>query len=293
MKSPEVVLLRRLLVLPAAAAVLAASACAPADNTDTEASPSGSAVNCAKDRLPLKTAGKLTVATDTPAFEPWFKNDDPSNGEGFESAVAYAVAEELGFTKEEVVWEKVGFEQSYAPGAKTFDFDVNQISITPERQKAVTFSDGYYTVAQGVVGLADGKFAGATAKEQLKDAKIGVQVGTTSLDAVQEQLEPATQPSVFNNQIDAVNALKNGQVDLIVVDLPTAFYVTAAQIEDSKIVGQLAPAGAKEEFGMLLEKDNPLVGCLNQALGELKSGGKLQQITDQWLSSAAGAPVLK
>ncbi|GAA2721842.1 ABC transporter substrate-binding protein [Actinocorallia aurantiaca] len=286
-------MLRRLLVLPAAAAVLAASACAPADNTDTKAAPSGAAVNCAKDRLPLKTAGKLTVATDTPAFEPWFKNDDPSNGEGFESAVAYAVAEELGFTKDEVVWEKVGFEQSYAPGAKTFDFDVNQISITPERQKAVTFSDGYYTVAQGVVGLADGKFAGATAKEQLKDAKIGVQVGTTSLDAVQGQIKPATQPSVFNNQIDAVNALKNGQVDLIAVDLPTAFYVTAAQIEGSKIVGQLAPAGAKEEFGMLLEKDNSLVGCLNQALGELKSGGRLQQITDQWLSSAAGAPVLK
>ncbi|WP_198653170.1 ABC transporter substrate-binding protein [Actinocorallia populi] len=286
-------MLRRLLVLPAVAAVLAASACAPADNTDTEAAPSASAANCAKDKLPVKTAGKLTIATDTPAFEPWFKGDDPGNGEGFEGAVAYAVAERLGFAEDEVVWTKVGFEQSYAPGDKDFDFDINQISITPERQKAVTFSDGYYTVAQGVVTLGDGKFAGATTKEQLKDAKIGVQVGTTSLTAVQEQLRPATQPSVFNTQIDVVNALKNGQVDAVVVDLPTAFYVTAAQIEGSKIVGQLAASGEDEQFGLLLEKGNPLVTCLNQAIGELKSGGKLQQITDQWLSDAAGAPVLK
>jgi polar amino acid transport system substrate-binding protein len=285
-------LLRRLLLLPAAAAVLAASACAPAEDSGPAASPSAAA-NCAKDQLPLKTAGKLTVATDTPAFEPWFKNDDPSNGEGFESAVAYAVADRLGFTKDEVVWTKVGFEQSYAPGKKDFDFDINQISITPERQKAVTFSDGYYTVAQGVITLGDGKFAGATTKAQLKDAKIGVQVGTTSLTVVEEQIQPSAKASVFNTQIDVVNALKNKQVDAIVVDLPTAFYVTAAQVEGSKIVGQLPAAGEDEQFGLLLEKDNPLVDCLNQALGELKSSGELQQITDRWLSSAAGAPVLQ
>lgn len=284
-------MLRRLLVLPAAAALLAAAACAPADTADPEAAPS--AASCAKDQLPLRTPGKLTVATDTPAFEPWFKDDDPSNGQGFESAVAYAVAEKLGFAKDEVVWTKVGFEQSYAPGKKDFDFDINQISITPERQKAVTFSDGYYTVAQGVITLGDGKFAGATTKAQLKDAKIGVQVGTTSLTVVEEQIQPSAKASVFNTQIDVVNALKNKQVDAIVVDLPTAFYVTAAQVEGSKIVGQLPAAGEDEQFGLLLEKDNPLVDCLNQALGELKSSGELQQITDRWLSSAAGAPVLQ
>lgn len=286
-------MLRRLLVLPALAAVVAASACAPADDTGTGAAPSASAADCAKDRLPLKTAGKLTIATDTPAFEPWFKNDDPANGEGFESAVAYAVAERLGFAKGEVVWTKVGFEQSYAPGSKDFDFDINQISVTPEREKAVTFSDGYYTVAQGVVTLGDGKFAGAATKEQLKDAKIGVQVGTTSLTAVQEQLEPGEEPRVFNTQIDVINALKNKQVDAVVVDLPTAFYVTAAQVEGSKIVGQLPASGEDEKFGLLLEKGSPLVTCLNQAIGELKADGSLQKITDQWLAEAAGAPVLK
>jgi polar amino acid transport system substrate-binding protein len=157
----------------------------------------------------------------------------------------------------------------------------------------VTFSDGYYTVAQGVITLGDGKFAGATTKAQLKDAKIGVQVGTTSLTVVEEQIQPSAKASVFNTQIDVVNALKNKQVDAIVVDLPTAFYVTAAQVEGSKIVGQLPAAGEDEQFGLLLEKDNPLVDCLNQALGELKSSGELQQITDRWLSSAAGAPVLQ
>ncbi|WP_460305688.1 ABC transporter substrate-binding protein [Actinocorallia aurea] len=285
---------RRLTVLPVLVALVAAAACAPADEATTAAPSASGPAACAKESLPVKASGKLTIGTDKPAYEPWFSGDDPSNGKGFESAVAYAVAGKLGFTQAEVEWTTVGFDSSYAPGPKTFDFDINQVSISEARAKAVTFSDGYYDVAQAVVGLEKGDFASATGVATLKDAKIGVQVGTTSLTAVQEQIKPSEQPQVFNNQIDAVNALKNGQVDAIVVDLPTAFYVTAAQVDGSKIIGQLpAAGGTPEQFGLVLEKDSALVGCLNQALGELKSSGDLAKIQDQWLAASAGAPVLQ
>ena len=290
---------RRPLLLPVltglAALTLAAAACAPADEATPSAGPSSTAAAaCAKDQLKLTTPGKLTIATDKPAFEPWFKNDDPANGQGFESAVAYAVAGKLGFAKNEITWTTESFDSSFAPGPKKFDFDINQISISPARQKAVTFSDGYYDVQQGVVALDGTKYAGATGIAALKGAKIAVQVGTTSLQAVQQQIQPSVQPQVFNNQIDAVNALKNKQVDALVVDLPTAFYVTAAQVKGSKIVGQLPQSGAgTEQFGLLLQKGNPLVTCLNKAVGEVKSSGELARIQDQWLTSSAGAPVLK
>ncbi|GAA3241905.1 ABC transporter substrate-binding protein [Actinocorallia longicatena] len=289
-------MLRRLTVLPAlAAAVLAAAACAPAeDKTTTTPATATGAPACTKDSLPLKNAGKLVIGTDKPAFEPWFVDDDPSNGKGFESAVAYAVAGQLGFTKDEVSWEKVGFDSSFAPGKKKFDFDINQVSISAARAKAVTFSTGYYDVAQGVVALKGTKFADVTDLAGLKDAKIAVQVGTTSLKAVQDQIQPTTQPKVYNNQIDAVTALKNKQADVLVVDLPTAFYVTAAQVENSKIAGQLPQAGATpEQFGLVLEKDSALVTCLDQAIGKLKSSGELAKIQERWLTSSAGAPVLK
>ncbi|MDX6740185.1 ABC transporter substrate-binding protein [Actinocorallia sp. A-T 12471] len=273
-------------------ALVALVGCAPAE--EAKAPAPSAAAECAKESLPLKSPGTLTVGTDKPAYEPWFSGDDPTNGQGFESAVAYALADKLGFAKTEVKWETVSFDASYAPGAKTFDFDINQVSISEARAKAVTFSDGYYDVAQAVVGLSDGKFASVPDVAGLKDASIGVQVGTTSLTAVQEQIKPTKQPRVFNNQIDAVNALKNKQVDAIVVDLPTAFYVTAAQIEGSKIIGQLpSVGGAPEQFGLVLEKGSALVGCLNKALGELKTSGDLARIQDQWLAAAAGAPVLK
>lgn len=277
-----------------AALSLAATACAPQED-GTTASASKSPASCTKDKLNLKTPGKLTIATDKPAFEPWFKNDDPKNGEGFESAVAYAVAERLGFTKDEVTWTVESFESSYAPGAKKFDFDINQISVTPAREKAVTFSTGYYDVQQGVVALKGTGYADATSIAELKKARIAVQVGTTAFQAVQKQIQPDTQPKVFNTQIDAVNALKNKQADVLLLDLPTAFYVTAAQVEDSKIVGQLPQAqGAQtEHFGLLLERGNPLVGCLDKAIGELKSSGELAKVQERWLTSSAGAPVLK
>ncbi|MFB9835731.1 ABC transporter substrate-binding protein [Actinoallomurus acaciae] len=277
-------------------ALTVVTACAPADSTgDGKASTSAtSAAACTKDKLKLTRPGTLTIATDKPAFEPWFKNDDPAGGQGFESAVAYAVANRLGFAKNEVKWTTESFDSSYAPGPKKFDFDINQISITPERQKAVTFSDGYYDVAQAVVTADGSRYAGATSVGELKSARIAVQVGTTALQAVRRQIQPTTQPRVFNNQIDAINALKNKQVDALVLDLPTAFYVTAAQVKKSKIVGQLPrSADGTEQFGLLLQRGNPLVGCLNVALGQLKSSGELARIQNQWLTASAGAAILK
>ncbi|WP_327088613.1 ABC transporter substrate-binding protein [Nonomuraea sp. NBC_01738] len=284
------------MLLALGALATAVVACAPADNTATSAGPGASSAPtaCTKDQLKLRNAGKLTIGTDKPAYEPWFKDDDPSNGQGFESAVAFAVAGELGFDRDEVKWETVKFDTAFAPGEKKFDFDVNQVSITPERAGAVDFSKGYYTVKQAVVALDKGKYAGVTGLAQLADAKIGVQVGTTSLDAVQNVIKPSEQPKVYTEQIDAVNALKNGQVEALVVDLPTAFYVTAAQVEGSKIVGQFSSTGGTpEEFGLVMEKGSALKSCVDKAVEALKSKGELAKIEQQWLGAAAGAPELK
>ncbi|SEN07412.1 ABC transporter substrate-binding protein [Nonomuraea pusilla] len=287
------------MLLALGALAVAAVACAPADDTASTASPTTSAAGaattaCTKDQLKLVTAGKLTIGTDKPAYEPWFKDDDPSNGQGFESAVAYAVAGEMGFDRDEVQWSTVKFDSAFAPGTKPFDFDVNQVSITPDRAKAVDFSKGYYTVKQAVVAVKGGKFADVTSLAQLKDAKIGVQVGTTALDAVKNVIKPSADPNVYNEQIDSVNALKNKQIDALVVDLPTAFYVTAAQVEDSKIVGQFgATGGTPEEFGLVMEKGSALKSCVDKAVDALKSKGELAKIEQEWLGSAAGAPELK
>ncbi|GAA3001598.1 ABC transporter substrate-binding protein [Streptosporangium longisporum] len=278
--------------------------CAPASET-TQASPSAPGATgtaspgtgagaCAKESLPLKTPGKLTIGTDKPAYDPWFSDDDPSNGKGFESAVAYAIADRLGFATGDVTWATVKFDSAFAPGAKQFDFDLNQVSVTPDRAKVVDFSKGYYTVKQAVVALDGSKVASATDLAGLKDAKIGVQVGTTSLQAVKDVIRPSADPNVYNEQIDAVNALKNKQVDAVVVDLPTAFYVTAAQVDNSKIVGQFGTAsGVPEVFGAVFEKGSPLVSCVDGAIEELTTSGELAKIETRWLGSAAGAPELK
>ncbi|WP_084955406.1 ABC transporter substrate-binding protein [Thermoactinospora rubra] len=289
---------RSLLLLATGVLAFAAAACAPVDNattaTGTSTASPAQATACTKDQLKLITPGKLTIGTDKPAYEPWFKDDDPSNGQGFESAVAFAVAGELGFDRSEVQWTTVKFDTAFAPGPKKFDFDINQVSITPQRAQAVDFSKGYYTVKQAVVALKDTKFAQAKSLAELKDAKIGVQVGTTSYDAVNDVIKPTTKVNVYSKQIDAVNALKNTQVDAIVVDLPTAFYVTAAQVEDSAIVGQFsATGGAPEEFGLVMEKGSPLKPCVDKAIDTLKAKGELAKIEQQWLSAAAGAPELK
>ena len=278
-----------------AVAGLLLAACSSSDDTATEtaatetsmeesAVESAATDECAAENLTTISPGMLTIGTDTPAYPPYFVDDDPTNGEGFESAVAYAVAAQLGFAPTDVKWEVVPFNTSYAPGDKNFDFDINQISITPERSEVVDFSDGYYTVNQAVVAFNDSPIAGAKTIAELKDAKLGAQVGTTSLDFVTEVVQPTNEPYVFNDTNDAKSALQNGQIDGIVVDLPTAYYVTAAEFDNSKIVGQFAATAGGEEFGLLFQKGNPLVTCVNKALATLRDSGELQEIQDAWLA---------
>ena len=239
---------------------------------------------CAPENLTTIDAGKLTVGTDTPAYPPYFVVDDPSNGEGFESAVTYAVAAGLGFDPTDVVWQVVPFNTSYAPGDKAFDFDINQISITKKRAKVVDFSDGYYTVNQAVIALKDSPIANATTLAELQAAKLGAQIGTTSLDFINDVVQPADQPYVYNDTNDAKSALQNGQIDGIVVDLPTAYYITAVEIPKGKIVGQFKAQEGGEQFGLLFAKGNPLVSCVNEVIDGLAASGELQSIQDEWLA---------
>ena len=257
-----------------------------ATSTEAAASP-----NCDKGSLSLKTAGRLTVGTDKPAYPPYFEDDDPTNGKGFESAVAYAVAEELGFGKDEVTWVTVPFNSSYAPGPNDFDFDINQISITPQRAKRVDFSEPYFTAPQAVIAVEGSKAAGAKSLADLADVSLGVQVGTTSLEAAQASIKPTRQPQVFNDSNDVVRALKTKRVEAAVVDLPTAFYLTGAELENSTIVGQFeAPGG--DEWGLLLEKDSELTGCVNEAVTALREDGTLDRLQDEYMGGDA-APELR
>jgi polar amino acid transport system substrate-binding protein len=272
------------LLLALGVLVLGLAACGSSDSPPSSSSgaPAPAAGACAKGSLSLKNAGQLTVGTDKPAYPPYFVDDDPTNGKGFESAVAYAVAERLGFSRSEVKWKTVPFNASYAPGAKDFDFDINQISSTPKRAKRVDFSSPYYTAPQAVVALKSSAAAKAGSLADLKDAKLGVQLGTTSLDAVAQTIAPASQPQVFNDSNDTVRALKIGRVDAVVVDLPTAFYLTAAQVPSARIVGQFdAPGG--DAWGLLLQKGSGLTSCVNQALGKLKADGTLTRLTERWM----------
>jgi polar amino acid transport system substrate-binding protein len=285
--------------LPALVAVLAAlllAACGDDSGQSSGGTTTPAATNtadaCATDQLALKQPGKLVVATDKPAFPPYFEDDDPANGKGFESAVAYAIAEELGFAKDDVEWTVVPFNSSYAPGPKDFDFDVNQISINPQRAKRVDFSEPYYTAPQAVVAPKGSDAAGATSLADLAGARIGVQIGTTSLDAVSASIKPTQEPKVFNDSNDVVTALKQKQVDAVVIDLPTAFYLTAAQVPSAKIVGQFeAPGG--DAWGALLQKGSKLTPCVSEAIKTLESDGRLAQIEQQWMGEAAGAPELR
>jgi polar amino acid transport system substrate-binding protein len=260
------------------------------DSTGTTAE--GAASSCKPGQLPTEEQGVLTVATDKPAYPPYFEDDDPTNGKGFESAVAYAIAERLGYPKAKVKWTVEPFNSSYAPGPKGFDFDLNQISITPVREKAVDFSSPYYTANQAVVIPKDAPILEPDYVLSLQGAKIGVQIGTSSLEAVEEQINPDEKPEVFNNSGDVVTALKNEQVEAVVVDLPTALYLTAAQVPEAEVAGQFSAPGG-DEWGALLEKDSPLTACVSKAIDELRASGELQSITLRWMSEAAGVPLLR
>jgi polar amino acid transport system substrate-binding protein len=285
------------LSLVAALAVLAAGCGSSSDSSSSGSETAGggsteaSADVCTPGKLPTVEEGVLTVATDKPAYPPYFENDEPANGEGFESAVAYAIGEQLGYPKAKVKWTVEPFDSSYAPGAKNFDFDLNEISITPVREKAVDFSAPYYRANQAVVALKSSEAATAKSLADLGDTKIGVQINTTSLSAVEEEIEPSGKPEVFNNSNDVVTALKNGQVEAVVVDLPTALYLTAAQVEDATVVGQFGKASG-EEWGALLARESPLTPCVSEAVESLESSGELEKITQRWMSQAAEAPEL-
>ena len=276
-----------------------ATGCGGSSNKASDTTATAAAASCDKGSLNLVNAGQLTVGTDNPAFPPWFggaekapwKVSNPYSGQGYESAVTYAVAGKLGFAKGDVKWIVVPFNKSFAPGPKKFDFDINQISATPARAKVVDFSESYYDVNQALVVVKGTPIASATSVAALKPYKFGAQLGTTSYDYIVKNIKPSKKPGVFDTNDAAVAALKNKQIDGLVVDLPTAFYVTAVQVPKGKILGQFPTVGTPEHFGMAFEKGNSLVSCVNDALTTLRTDGTLASLQAKWLQ--ADAPVLK
>ena len=291
---------RSLVTAACSAAVLLAAltGCAPQPEAGPQTKASGQAGGtagaCAPGNLATEVPGKLTVGTDKPAYAPWFSDDDPSNGKGFESAVAYAVAKQLGYERDAVVWQHTPFNSAFAPGAKKFDFNINQVSINEDRKKAVAFSSGYYDVRQAVVALKSSKAAKATSLADLKDAKLGAQVGTTSLEFINDLVKPDQKPAVYQRNDFAKSALKTGQVDAIVVDLPTAFYITVAEVPEATVVGQFPNSTDNpEQFGLVLDKESALTSCVSGAVDALRKDGTLAALEKEWLSDAVDAPVLK
>jgi polar amino acid transport system substrate-binding protein len=241
--------------------------------------------------LQTMTAGKLTIATGQPAYTPWVEDNKPQNGKGFESAVAYAVAAKLGFSKKEVVWVRTDFDGAIKPGQKDFDFNLQQFTITPDREKAVDFSSPYYTTTQAIVTTAKSPAASVTTIDGLKKLKVGVATGTTSYTVYNDQV--GVQPQVFNSNDDAVLALKSGQIDAVVTDLPTAFYIASSQIKNGKVTGQFDETKGGDKFGLLLAKDSPLTKKVTAAVNSLRKDGTLAALTKKWLSTTVDVPVFK
>lgn len=271
----------------AALAALALAGCAPVDEAS---SPDATASD---GTLATVTDGVLTVGTSDPAYSPWVLDNDPTSGEGFESAVAYAVADQLGFDADHVEWVPVTFDQIIAPGTKSFDFAINQVSISDERKANLDFSSPYYTTSQAVVTVEGSAAADATSIADLQGLRIGAMVGTTSLTAAQEVIAPTTDVQVFNDNDLVKQALTSGLVDAIVVDLPTALYITAAELDGGLLLGQLPDSAGGDEFGLVLDKDSALTDAVTAAVDALRADGTLADLESQWLTDAAGAPVLK
>ena len=276
-----------------AVAILFLSACS--SGSTEEAAPAEettAASTCTKDNLATVTPGQLTIATGEPAYYPWVIDDKPESGEGFEAAVAYAVASQLGYTNEEVVWKRTTFDGAIAPGVKDYDFNLQQFSITNERKEVVDFSSPYYTASQVIVSYKGSAIDGKTSIADLKSAKIGAAVGTTSLEAAQTIIAPDTEVQVFNDNAAAVQALKNKQIDGIVVDLPTGYYLAGVEVEGGLLVGQLPSSGTGDQFGLLLTKDSPITSCISEAVDAIAADGTLAAIEEKWLTAGAGVPVL-
>lgn len=274
--------------LPAVAALaaLALAGCAPSDD-DADATPASDGA------LATVTDGVLTIATSDPAYEPWIVDNDPTSGKGFESAVAYAVAAQLGYDKDKVEWVTATFDQIIAPGEKDFDFAINQVSISDERKENLDFSSSYYDTAQAVVTIGSSPAAAATTLAELADLRIGAMVGTTSATVAQDTIAPSTDVQLFNDNDQVKQALTSGLVDAIVVDLPTALYITAAELEDGVLIGQLPAGDNPDQFGLVLDKGSDLTTAITAAVDALRADGTLADLEAEWLTDAAGAPVLK
>ena len=290
--------MKKLIPLLAAVAALAAAAV----GATAAAHPTRSAVATAA--CTTVKSGQLTIGTDNPAYPPWFaggtktskwKINDPSTGKGYESAVAYAIAKKLGYAKANVVWAYVPFNKAFAPGKKSFDFDINQISYTPARAKVVDFSKSYYDVNQAIVVIKGTKISAIRSINGLRSFKLGAQLGTTSYGFITSRIKTSSKPAVFPSNAGAVLALKNKQIDGLLVDLPTAFYVTAVQVPNSKILGQFENAAgtSTDRFGVVLQKGSPLTSCVNTAITSLRTSGTLKTLQQLWLAKATGAPILK
>lgn len=272
---------------------LTLAACGGSDSaSDTTAAAGGSGNECTTGKTLAE--GTLTIGTGNPAFSPWVENDAPESGEGFEAAVAYAVATAMGFDNANVAWVRTSFDEAIQPGAKNFDFNLQQYSITEERKQTVSFSDPYYSTNQAIVGYADSPAVGATTVEALKELKFGVQSGTTSLQFLVDNIAPTTEPYVYDDNAAAKAALEAKQIDAIVVDLPTALYISAVEIEGSTVIGQFPASDgmAPDQFGLVFDLDNPLVDCVNVALQSIKDSGELATIEQTWLSDNISAPVI-
>lgn len=290
---------------PSPSAAAATVAPSTAASEPASVAPSATPDACAKENLALTTPGVLTIGADNPAFPPYYdfpgdaetatdpwESGDPTNGRGFESATAYAIAEALGFTKTEVTWVPVPFNNAIQPGEKDFDLYLTQVSYSDERAQAVDLSEGYFDLTQAVVSLADNPIADVNTVAGLKAFKLAAPVGTTSLTYITDVIVPAADPSVFDTLDAAIQAVSAGQVDGVVVDLPTAFFITAVQLEGSTIVGSLPPTGAETEyFSAVLDKDSPLTACINEAIVAIKADGTLAAITDEWITGQ-GAPAI-
>ncbi len=261
------------------------------------ASTSGALAKCKTTILSQEvTKGVLTVATDDPGYTPWFVNNTPTNGKGYESAVAYAIAGELGVKKKDVKWVVEPFDSSYLVGKKAFDFDINEISYTAARAKAVTFSESYYDVQQSIVALKTDAIVKKHTPKELKSYLYGDQIGTTGLAYINDYIKPTRAPRVYSTLDQAVLALQTGQIDAIVIDTPDGQYMASAQIVKNKKliatqVGQFPSTG--EHYGLLMTKGDPLVGCVNTALNAMKANGTLAALQQKWLGIYTNVPEIQ
>lgn len=273
---------RAIAVAGAVVAITALAACSsPASNAGSSSQ-----------GLQTQTAGKLTIATGQPAYSPWVIDDKPQNGQGFESAVAYAVAEKLGFAKKDVVWTRTTFDSAIAPGPKTFDLNIQQFSISADRKKAVDFSSPYYTTSQALVTTKSSPAASVTTVAGLKKIKIGVATATTTLTLLKKEVG-GDGIQVFNSNDDAVLALKSGQVDAVATDLPTAFYLADSQVDGGVVSGQFSDTSGGDQFGIVLPKGSPITKQVSAAVDALRSSGELDALTKKWLSTTVNVPVFK